>query len=152
MKVGIIFNAFDLFYAGCAKMLEGTKQFYDYLIVGLYIAPTLDNIEKNKPIQTEVERYIKFRDYKLIDGKIIPYTTELYLENILRFFAVDFRIKEEVYKNKKKADKGDFEEKGIEFYYNRRYYRFSNSGLKKVIHKLEQLKYNKKISLNISFQ
>lgn len=94
-------------------MLKQTKQFCDYLIVELRVALTLDSIEKNKPIHTEVKRYNQFRVYKLVN-EIVSYTIKLYLENILRFFAVDVWIKEDTYKNKKNTGKGYCEEKGIE--------------------------------------
>ena len=56
MKVGITFSAFDLFHAGHVKMLEDAKQECDYLICGLQTDPTLDRPEKNRPIQSVVER------------------------------------------------------------------------------------------------
>ena len=63
MKTGITFSCFDLFHAGHIKMLEEAKTQCDYLIVGLQVDPTLDRPEKNKPIQTVVERSFYFSSF-----------------------------------------------------------------------------------------
>ena len=64
MKIGITFSAFDLLHAGHIKMLEEAKRQCDYLIVGLQTDPTLDRPEKNRPVQTVVERYIQLKGCK----------------------------------------------------------------------------------------
>ncbi len=58
MKIGITFSAFDLLHAGHVKMIEEAKSQCDYLIVGLQTDLTIDRPEKNKSIQSVVERYI----------------------------------------------------------------------------------------------
>jgi glycerol-3-phosphate cytidylyltransferase len=75
MKIGITCSSFDLFHAGHVKMLEEAKQHCDYLIVALQTDPTIDRPEKNKPIQSVVERYIQVNACKWVD-EIVPYTTE----------------------------------------------------------------------------
>ena len=64
MKIGIVFSAFDLLHARHIKMLEEAKRQCDYLIVGLQTDPTLDRPEKNRPVQTVVERYIQLKGCK----------------------------------------------------------------------------------------
>ena len=91
MKIGITFSAFDLLHAGHIKMLEEAKRQCDYLIVGLQTDPTLDRPEKNRPVQTVVERYIQLKGCKFVD-EIVPYATEQDLEDILRSFKVNVRI------------------------------------------------------------
>ena len=91
IRVGITFSAFDLFHAGHVKMLEEAKRQCDYLIVGLQTDPTLDRPEKNRPVQTVVERYIQLKGCKFVD-EIVPYATEQDLEDILRSFKIDVRI------------------------------------------------------------
>ena len=59
MKIGITCSSFDLFHAGHVKMLEEAKQHCDYLIVALQTDPTIDRPEKNKPIQSVVERWVQ---------------------------------------------------------------------------------------------
>ena len=71
MKVGITFSAFDLLHAGHIKMLEECKGNCDYLIVGLQTDPTIDRPEKNKPVQSIVERYIQLKACVHVD-EIVP--------------------------------------------------------------------------------
>ena len=132
MKVGITFSAFDLLHAGHVKMLEDAKRECDYLICGLQTDPTIDRPEKNKPVQTVVERYIQLKACKHVD-EIVPYTTEQDLEDILRAFKLDVRIVGEEYKDKTFTCRAFCEENGIELYFNKRSHRFSSSGLRKEV-------------------
>ena len=91
MKVGITFSPFDLFPIGHVKMLEDAKEQCDYLICGLQTDPTLDRPEKNRPVQSVVERYIQLKGCKFVD-EIVPYATEQDLEDVLRSFKIDVRI------------------------------------------------------------
>jgi glycerol-3-phosphate cytidylyltransferase len=132
MKVGITFSAFDLLHAGHVKMLEEAKRQCDYLICGLQTDPTIDRPEKNKPVQTVVERYIQLKACKHLD-EIVPYATEQDLEDILRAFKIDVRIVGEEYKEKNFTGRAFCEESGIRLYFNKRNHRFSSSGLRKEI-------------------
>ncbi|MBS7254387.1 adenylyltransferase/cytidyltransferase family protein [Flavobacterium branchiicola] len=132
MKIGITFSAFDLLHAGHIKMLEEAKQQCDYLIVGLQIDPALDRPEKNSPTQTVVERYIQLKGCKFVD-EIIPYATEVDLEDILKSHKIDVRILGEEYKNKNFTGRLYCEEKGIQLCFNKRDHRFSSSGLRKEV-------------------
>jgi glycerol-3-phosphate cytidylyltransferase len=132
MKTGITFSAFDLFHAGHVKMLEEAKRHCDYLIVGLHTDPTIDRPEKNRPIQSVVERYIQLKGCKFVD-EIVPYATEQDLEDILRSFHLDMRIVGDEYKEKNFTGRAYCEEKGIVLYFNTRDHRFSSSSLRKVV-------------------
>jgi len=132
MKIGITFSAFDLLHAGHIKMLEEAKKKCDFLICGLQTDPSIDRPEKNKPVQSVVERYIQLRGCKFVD-EIVPYTTEQDLEDILKSFHVDIRIIGDEYSTKDFTGRTYCEEKGIEFYFNQRDHRFSSSGLRKSI-------------------
>lgn len=132
MKIGITFSAFDLLHAGHIKMLEEAKRQCDYLICGLQTDPTLDRPEKNKPVQTVVERYIQLKACSFVD-EVVPYATEQDLEDILRSFHIDVRILGDEYKEKNFTGRAYCEEKGIELYYNTRDHRFSSSGLRKEV-------------------
>ena len=90
-RVGITFSAFDLLHAGHITMLEEAKRQCDYLICGLQTDPTIDRPEKNRPVQSVVERYIQLKGCKFVD-EIVPYATEQDLEDILRAFKIDVRI------------------------------------------------------------
>ncbi|HLU85515.1 MAG TPA: adenylyltransferase/cytidyltransferase family protein [Vicingaceae bacterium] len=130
MKIGITFSAFDLLHAGHIKMLEEAKRQCNYLICGLQTDPTLDRPEKNKPVQTVVERYIQLKACTYVD-EIVPYATEQDLEDILRSFKIDVRILGDEYQDKNFTGRTYCEEKGIALYFNTRDHRFSSSGLRK---------------------
>jgi len=139
MKIGITFSAFDLLHAGHIKMLEEAKRQCDYLICGLQTDPTLDRPDKNRPVQTVVERYIQLKACKFVD-EVVPYATEQDLEDILRSFKIDIRILGEEYRDKNFTGRNYCEEKGIDLYYNTRDHRFSSSGLRKTVADKEQEK------------
>lgn len=139
MKIGITFSAFDLFHAGHVKMLEEARINCDYLIVGLQTDPTLDRPEKNKPIQTVVERYIQLKGCKFVD-EIIPYATEQDLEDILHSFKIDIRFVGDEYKDKKFTGRDYCEENGIMLFFNQRDHRFSSSGLRLKVVEIEMNK------------
>ena len=132
--VGITFSSFDFFHAGHVKMLEEAKSICDYLIVGLQLDPSLDRTEKNKPVQSIIERYIQVSSCKFVD-EVVPYVTEYDLNEILRSFKIDVRIIGEEYREKDFTGKAYCEEKGIELYYNSRDHEYSSSGIRKRIAK-----------------
>jgi glycerol-3-phosphate cytidylyltransferase len=113
-------------------MLRESKQQCDYLVAGLQLDPTIDRPEKNKPIQTIVERYTQLKAVKYVD-EIIPYTTEKDVEDILEMYQVDVRILGEEYKDKDFTGKDICRRLGIELYFNKRDHRFSSTDLRKRI-------------------
>ena len=139
MKIGITFSTFDLFHAGHVKMLEEAKRQCDYLIVGLQLDPSIDRPDKNTPSQTIIERYIQLKGSKHVD-EIVPYVTEQDLDDILRSFKLDIRIIGEEYIGKDFTGKSYCKKKGINIYYNKRDHRFSSSGLRKHVKKVESKK------------
>jgi glycerol-3-phosphate cytidylyltransferase len=139
MTIGITFSSFDLLHAGHIKMLEDAKRQCDYLICGLQTDPTLDRPEKNKPVQSVVERYIQLKGCKFVD-EIVPYATEQDLEDVLRSFKIDVRIIGDEYASKQFTGRKYCEEKGINLYFNKREHRFSSSGLRKEVQEKENLK------------
>tara|TARA_R100001510_G_C7509924_1_gene110036 strand:- start:119 stop:535 length:417 start_codon:yes stop_codon:yes gene_type:complete len=132
MKVGITFSCFDLFHAGHIKMLEEARTKCDYLIAGLQIDPSIDRAEKNKPIQTIVERYIQLKACKFID-EIFPYVTEKDLLDILKTNNINIRIIGEEYKEKNFTGKDFCQKNNIEIYYNCRKHNYSTTKLRKQI-------------------
>jgi len=129
MKVGITFSAFDLLHAGHIKMLEECKGNCDYLIVGLQTDPTIDRPEKNKPVQSIVERYIQLKACVHVD-EIVPYTTELELIEILQSFKLSIRFIGEDYLNKDFTGKQFCIDNNIELFFNSRKHKFSSSSLR----------------------
>ncbi|HLV51295.1 MAG TPA: adenylyltransferase/cytidyltransferase family protein [Flavobacterium sp.] len=148
MKIGITFSAFDLLHAGHIKMLEDARRQCDYLICGLQTDPTIDRPEKNKPVQSVVERYIQLKACTFVD-EVVPYATEQDLEDILRAFKIDVRILGDEYKEKNFTGRAYCEEKGIELYYNTRDHRFSSSGLRKEVVEKENGKNGAQVGLKV---
>lgn len=124
-RVGFTCSTFDLFHAGHVRMLEEAKNVCDYLIVGLQTDPSIDRPEKNKPVQSVVERYIQLRACKFVD-EIVPYTTENDLVEILTSLNIDVRILGEEYKDKFFTGS----HLPIETYFNSRKHKFSSSELR----------------------
>jgi glycerol-3-phosphate cytidylyltransferase len=111
-------------------MLREAKEQCDYLICGLHIDPSLDRPEKNSPVQTIVERYTQLSAVKYVD-EIVPYQTEIDLEDILNMLHIDVRILGEEYKNGKFTGRAICAKRGIELFFNKREHRFSSSDLRK---------------------
>ena len=130
MKVGITASCFDLLHAGHVTMLKEAKTQCDYLICCLQVDPTLDRPEKNKPVQSLVERYIQLHATKYVN-EIIPYTSEADLMEILNTYHIHIRFIGEEYKDKQFTGC----ELDIPIYYNARKHSFSSSELKERAHK-----------------
>ncbi len=64
LKIGITASCFDLLHAGHVAMLREAKMHCDYLICCLQVDPSLERPEKNKPVQSIVERYIQIAGSK----------------------------------------------------------------------------------------
>ena len=79
MITGITASSFDLLHAGHILMLREAKTQCDHLICALQVDPTKDRPEKNKPIQTYMERYIQLEAVKYVDEIIPVYYTNLKL-------------------------------------------------------------------------
>ena len=127
-KIGFTCSCFDLLHAGHILMLKDAKEQCDKLIVGLQTDPTLDRPEKNKPIQSQKERYIQLEAIKYIDD-IFVYDTEASLLDLLKLVKPDVRILGSDYKGK--SFTGD--DLNIPIYYHKRNHNYSSSNLRKEI-------------------
>ena len=132
MIVGFTASTFDLLHAGHIAMLREAKSVCDYLICGLQIDPSVDRIEKNKPVQTIVERHTQLAAVKYVD-EIVPYALESDILDIMKMYPINLRIIGEEYKLRDFTGKEECRQLGIEVYYNRRNHRFSSSGLRERI-------------------
>jgi glycerol-3-phosphate cytidylyltransferase len=130
MIVGFTASAFDLLHAGHVQMLREAKDQCDYLICGLQTDPSFDRKEKNKPIQTVVERYTQLKALSYVD-EIIPYNTEEDLKDLLTLYTIDVRILGVEYKTQEFTGKDICQKRGIDLYFNKRDHRFSTSDLRK---------------------
>ena len=134
MKIGFTCSAFDLLNAGHILMLKKCKERCDYLIVGLQTDPTIDRPEKNKPIQSLIERTIQLTGCKYVD-EIIVYQTEQDLLDVLdtvkmhiRFIGHDHQFEPMTEMKQKRID--ICKDRGIEIVYQERGGRFSTSELR----------------------
>jgi glycerol-3-phosphate cytidylyltransferase len=129
MKVGFTCSTFDLLHAGHLIMLREAKDQCDYLICGLQVDPSVDRAEKNAPVQTVVERYTQLKGVEYVD-EIIPYGTEIDLEDILSMYPINVRILGEEYRDKPFTGRDICRKRDIELYFNKRDHRFSSSDLR----------------------
>ena len=129
MRIGFTCSTFDLLHAGHVQMLRDAKQHCDYLMVGLQVDPSLDRAEKNKPVQTIVERYTQLKGIKYVD-EIIPYGTEEDLLDILKLYTIDVRILGEEYRDKDFTGRDICRKRDINIVFNNRDHRFSTSDLR----------------------
>jgi glycerol-3-phosphate cytidylyltransferase len=132
MRTGFTCSTFDLLHAGHVQMLREAKEQCDYLICALQIDPSVDRAEKNKPIQTVVERYTQLKAVGYVD-EIIPYGTEEDLEDILNMYSIDVRILGDEYRDKEFTGKDICRKRSIDLYFNKRDHRFSSSDLRRRI-------------------
>ena len=138
MRTGLTCSCFDLFHAGHIMMLKEAKSKCEYLIVGLQTDPTIDRPEKNKPIQSVVERFIQLESCKYVD-EVVVYATEKDLIDILYTYPINIRFVGEEYRDKEFTGK-DLEH--IEMYYNSRRHSFSTTELRHRV--IERYKKEKK--------
>ena len=132
-------STFDLLHAGHIIMLDECKKYCDYLVCALQVDPTIDRKEKNKPVQTLVERYIQLDAVQYVD-KIIPYNTEEELITIFSSLDLDVRIIGEEYKDTQFTGKDVCLKRGIKIIYNKRDHDFSTTNLRQRIYNQESTK------------
>ena len=129
MIVGITFSSFDLFHSGHVAMLKEAKSNCDHLMVGVQTDPTIDRPEKNKPIQTIVERQIQLAAVKFVD-EIVMYSTETELEDLFLTLPLDVRVLGDEYRNKEFTAKQICLDRKIKIVYNKRDHTFSSTSLR----------------------
>lgn len=134
--VGFTCGAMDLLHAGHVLMLADCKSKCDHLIVGLHTNPQLDRPNKNKPIQSVIERYIQLQGCSYVD-QIIPYETEADLIELLKSVPIDVRFVGADWKDKPYTG---HEIEKIKVMFNTRDHDYSSSGLRKRISDAQQNK------------
>ena len=126
MKKGITFGAFDLFHAGHVLMLKEAKSICDYLIVCIQSDPSVDRAEKNKPVQSVIEREIQVSACTYVD-EVIIYDSEEDVLKIIETIDWDVRILGEEYRDKEFTGRDQTLDK---CYFNKRPHNFSSSELR----------------------
>lgn len=139
-RIGITFSTFDLFHAGHIAMLAEAKNHCDYLIAGLQTDPTIDRpMEKNKPVQSIVERQIQLSACRYVD-EVVTYQTEQDLIDLLLILPLDVRILGVEYQDREFTGKEECMFRNIELVFNGRDHSFSSSSLRKRVAHAETLK------------
>jgi glycerol-3-phosphate cytidylyltransferase len=129
MITGLTASTFDLLHAGHVLMLREAKSQCDYLICALQVDPSADRPEKNKPVQSLVERYAQLSAVKYVD-EVLCYQTEKDLEDILELYPINVKIMGKEYKDKDFTGREICKRRGIHIYFNSRDHRFSSSDLR----------------------
>ena len=129
MIVGFTCGAFDFLHPGHIHLLQVAKNMCDELVVGLHTDPTIDRPEKNKPLQTTLERYIQLSALRSVD-RIIPYDTEQDLNHILSIFDINRRFVGSDYIKKNITGFDICKRRRIEIVYVSRLHNWSSSSMR----------------------
>jgi glycerol-3-phosphate cytidylyltransferase len=124
--IGFTAGCFDLLHAGHVMMLEEAKSVCDYLIVGLHVDPSIERSNKNKPVQSLIERQLQLSAIKYVD-QVVVYSTEEELKELLFAYEVDIRIIGEEYEGYQYTGKGFTQY----VHYNKRNHGYSTTELRK---------------------
>lgn len=136
MIVGFTCGAFDLLHAGHLHLLEQASEQCDHLIVGLHTDPSIERPEKNKPIQTTLERFIQLDCLSAVNT-IVPYDTEKDLHNFLATYKIHKRFVGSDYAYRSFTGIELCEERGIEIIYIPRLHSWSSTEIRKRIKNAE---------------
>lgn len=126
---GFTCGTFDLFHAGHILMLGECKRSCDYLTVGIQTDPTLDRPDKNKPVQSIVEREIQVSGCKYVNG-IVVYQTEKDLEELLMTLDINVRFVGIDHKDGFMTGEEICKKRGIKIVYNERNHNYSTTSLR----------------------
>ena len=127
-NIGVIAGNFDVIHPGYIYMFNECKEHCDILLLLLHEDPSIERMEKIKPILSLNERIMILSSMKQID-KIITYKTEADLYNILKEKQIDIRFLGDDYKDK--AFTGD--DLDIPIHYLDRSHDWSTTKFKKMI-------------------
>lgn len=136
---GFTCGAFDLLHAGHILMLMECREWCDYLIVGLHVDPSIERPEKNKPIQSVMERRTILRALRQVD-EVVTYQTEFDLMTILQTYPIDVRIVGEDWRGRNVTGLDVCALKNITIRYNSREHGFSSSELRQRVWEAERIK------------
>ena len=127
-NIGVIAGNFDVIHPGYIYMFNECKEHCDILLLLLHEDPSIERMEKIKPILSLNERIMILSSMKQID-KIITYKTEADLYNILKEKQIDIRFLGDDYKEK--SFTGD--DLNIPIHYLDRSHGWSTTKFKKLI-------------------
>jgi glycerol-3-phosphate cytidylyltransferase len=129
---GFVCGAFDLLHPGHCLLLAECARQCDRLFVGLHTDPSIERPLKNKPIQTTYERYIQLAYHKSV-YHVIPYDTELDLENLLSTMDLQKRFLGSDYIDVPATGEAICQVRGIDIVYINRVHGWSSNQLRSKI-------------------
>lgn len=136
-RVGFTASTFDLLHAGHVLMLREAASVCDRLVVAVQTDPTLDRPQKNKPVQSIVERVLQVSAVRYVD-EVHVYDTEDTLLELLKVVQPDVRIIGEEYRVLDFTGRDWCSENDVEVYYNTRRHDYSSSELRRRIATIER--------------
>jgi len=101
MKTGIVVGTWDLLHAGHIHLLKECRSRCEKLIVGLHVDPSIERANKNKPIESVLEREIQLMGCKYVDG-IVVYEKEADLPILFKYIKAEVRFLGTDYLNNEK--------------------------------------------------
>lgn len=125
-KIGFTCSCFDMLHAGHVTMLQEAKSICEHLIVGLQVDPSIDRPEKQRPVQSLLERQLQLQAIRYVD-QVVVYETENDLLDLLVALPIDVRIIGEEYRTRPFTGSHI---NGISIHFNRRRHDWSSSELK----------------------
>lgn len=135
--IGFTCGAFDLLHPGHMHLLSRCAIECDYVIVGLHTDPSIERPEKNKPIQTTLERYAQLKSLKYVN-EVIPYDTEQDLINIIATVNIHKRFLGSDYNYSSITGENICHERGIEMIFIPRLHSWSSSELRRRLGECER--------------
>lgn len=88
MVKGIYPGAFDLLHPGHLFALDWASKQCDHLTAAINIDPTCDNPKKEKPLESDIDRFVRLLSCKFVDN-VTYYEGEKELEALYRFGDYD---------------------------------------------------------------
>ena len=88
MVKGIYAGAFDLLHPGHLFALDWASKQCDHLTAAINIDPTCDNPKKEKPLESDIDRFVRLLSCKFVDN-VTYYEGEKELEALYRFGDYD---------------------------------------------------------------
>ncbi len=137
MEIGFFPGSFDLCHAGHVLGFKEARKNCDKLMVGLQVDPSVDRVDKNKPVMSVEERKIILQGIRHID-EIKEYGTESDLVKMVRELKPDVYFIGADWKGKEFSAKQACAELGIRVHYLARNHPYSSSALRKKIYLSEK--------------
>lgn len=132
MTKGFTCGSFDLLHAGHVIFLRDCKSMCDKLIVGIQADPSIERRNKNKPVQSLLERQIQLLSCKYVDD-VLVYETERDLERLLGIINIHKRFIGDDWKKENITGGNICDKRKIKIVYIPRNHDWSSSSLRERI-------------------